>query len=90
MRVLLDECVPRPLLRELSQHAVRTVPEMGWAGKRNGELLGLIKSAGFDAFITTDQNFEHQQNLQTAAMTSGQTVGQLTSALRPLGSEAGI
>jgi len=68
MRVLLDECVPRPLRRELSQHAVRTVPEMGWAGKRNGELLGLIKSAGFVAFITTDQNFEHQQNLQTAAI----------------------
>lgn len=32
MRVLLDECVPRKLRRELPGHEVRTVAEMGWAG----------------------------------------------------------
>jgi len=68
MRVLLDECVPRPLRRELSEHEVRTVPEMGWAGKKNGELLALIKGAGFGAFITTDQNLEYQQNLHAAGI----------------------
>jgi len=68
MRVLLDECVPRPLRRELPGHEVRTVPEMGWAGKKNGALLALIKEAGFEVFVTTDQNLEHQQNLQRAGI----------------------
>lgn len=58
MRVLLDECVPRPLKRELSEHEVSTVQECGWAGTRNGELLELIRSTGFEAFVTTDQNID--------------------------------
>ena len=41
MRVLLDECLPRRLKRELVGHDARTAPEMGWASKRNGELLAL-------------------------------------------------
>jgi predicted nuclease of predicted toxin-antitoxin system len=41
MRVLLDECLPRKLKNDLPGHAARTVPEMGWAGKKNGELLQL-------------------------------------------------
>ncbi|HEX4499307.1 MAG TPA: hypothetical protein VIE43_26780 [Thermoanaerobaculia bacterium] len=65
MRVLLDECVPRPLKRELSEHAVSTVVEMGWGGIENGELLALIRGAAFDAFVTVDQNLPHQQNLRT-------------------------
>lgn len=36
---------------------------MGWAGKRNGELLLLITSEGFDVFLTVDQNLRHQQQL---------------------------
>ena len=63
MRVLLDECVPRPLRRELAGHNVQTVQELGWAGKRNGEL---VRDATFDAFVTTDQRFEYQQNIAAA------------------------
>ena len=33
MRVLLDECVPRPLRRELAGHDVQTVQELGWGGE---------------------------------------------------------
>lgn len=62
MRVLLDECLPRALKRELPDHDVRTAPEMGWASKRNGELLRLAEGE-FDAFLTVDRNLEHQQNL---------------------------
>ena len=51
MRILLDECVPRPLRRELSGYEVRTVVEMGWAGKRNGELLRLLTTEHFAAFL---------------------------------------
>ena len=37
-------------------------PEMGWAGKRNGELLHLAERE-FDVFLTVDQKLQHQQNL---------------------------
>jgi hypothetical protein len=40
MRVLLDECVPK-LGRSLAGHAVGTVPQEGWSGKKNGELNGV-------------------------------------------------
>jgi predicted nuclease of predicted toxin-antitoxin system len=62
MRVLLDECVPRKLRRELSEHEVLTVTERGWSGIENGELLALAE-AEFDIFLTVDQNLKYQQNL---------------------------
>ena len=63
MRILLDECVPRRLRRELSSHDVRTVHEMGWSGKKNGELLALMAAQGLEVLLTVDQNLRHQQNL---------------------------
>jgi hypothetical protein len=68
MRVLLDECVPRPLKRELTEHAVSTVLDMGWKGVENGDLLARIQTAGFEAFITVDQNLSYQQNLRAAGI----------------------
>jgi len=62
VKLLLDECVDRRLARELQGHSVETVPHMGWAGKKNGELLKLAEQQ-FDVFITTDQNLSFQQNL---------------------------
>ena len=67
MHVLLDECLPRRLSRVLSGHDVRTVPEAGWAGKGNGELLQLA-SPSFEVFVTMDQNLQYQQNLQDASI----------------------
>jgi hypothetical protein len=64
MRVLLDECVPRPFKQQLPEHEVSTVQEIGWAGKRNGALLALIRSSQFEVLVTTDQNIEKQQNLR--------------------------
>ena len=64
MRVLLDECLPRKLKREVQAEVVETVPEMGWAGTKNGSLLRLVEQE-FDVFLTNDQNLEHQQNLKT-------------------------
>lgn len=64
MKVLLDECLPRRLKRELSGHQVFTVPEMGWAGVKNGALLRLIQDAAFDVFVTIDGNLTYQQNLR--------------------------
>ena len=62
MRVLLDECLPRRLKREIVGHDARTVPEMPWASKRNGELLALA-AAEFDMFLTADRNRSYQQDV---------------------------
>ena len=61
MRVLLDECVPRALQKELPGHEVKTVAEAGWAGVKNGALLQLAAKE-FDVLLTVDRNLEYQQN----------------------------
>lgn len=63
MKVLLDECVPRKLKREIANHEVVTVTEQGWSGIENGELLNLAATE-FDIFLTVDQNLSFQQNLK--------------------------
>jgi predicted nuclease of predicted toxin-antitoxin system len=63
MRLLLDECLPKRLKQFLGNHEVFTVPEMGWAGTKNGVLLRLILEAKFDVFITVDAGIQYQQNL---------------------------
>jgi hypothetical protein len=68
MRILLDECVPRGLKRELLGHDVHTVPEMGWSGKKNGELLQLLAGQAFEVLVTVDQSIRHQQNLPAAGV----------------------
>ncbi len=62
MKLLLDECIDRRLAKDLEGHDVRTVPQMGWAGIKNGALLTLA-DAEFDIFITVDRNLAFQQNL---------------------------
>ena len=62
MKLLLDECIDRKLAREFVGCEVKTVPQMGWAGIKNGQLLTLAE-AEFDVFITVDRNLSFQQNL---------------------------
>ena len=57
MRILFDECVPRQLRRALVGCEVRTVPEMGWSGVKNGALIALAAESGFDAIFTVDRGF---------------------------------
>ena len=64
MRILLDECVPRPLKRQLPQYEIKTVTEMAWAGTKNGQLLKKMQDAQFTILLTTDQNLRYQQNLE--------------------------
>jgi hypothetical protein len=63
VKIIIDECLPRKLKRELIGHESRTVQE-GWSGVVNGSLLKLIGEADFDIFITMDRNMPHQQNLE--------------------------
>ncbi|MEI6168817.1 MAG: DUF5615 family PIN-like protein [bacterium] len=62
MKVILDECLPRRLARDLHSHTITTVPRQGWAGRKDSELLSLIRGE-FDVFVTMDSNLIYQQAL---------------------------
>lgn len=62
MKLILDECIDRRLTQEFIGYEIKTVPQMGWAGTKNGKLLALIEKE-FDVFITVDRNLSFQQNL---------------------------
>ncbi|MFZ1768088.1 MAG: DUF5615 family PIN-like protein [Caldilinea sp.] len=62
MRILIDESLPRYTKRMLTGHYVATVPEMGWTGTKNGQLLALAEDK-FDVCLTADRNLRYQQNL---------------------------
>lgn len=68
MRVLADECVPRRLARLLTGHDVRTVPEAGWSGVKNGALLRAAVEAGYEAFVTVDRRLPDQQRLTSLTL----------------------
>lgn len=44
------------------EHEVATVAEVGWAGKKNGELLRLAEKS-FDILLSTDKGIPYQQNV---------------------------
>lgn len=65
MKILLDENLPRKLKFDFGEDFnVKSVREMNWQGKKNGELLNLMAHAEFDTFITLDKNIRHQQNIK--------------------------
>jgi hypothetical protein len=63
MRILFDQGVPLPLKSWLVKHSVETARQRGWSELLNTDLLRAAESAGFDLFITTDQNLRYQQDL---------------------------
>ena len=63
MKVLFDQCTPVPLRRYLHPHVVDTAAERGWSLLHNGVLLDQAESNQYEAFVTTDTNLKHQQNL---------------------------
>ena len=62
MKILFDECIDRRLTKEFVGYDIKTVPQMGWAGIKDAELL-LLAATEFDIFITADRNLSFQQNL---------------------------
>ena len=61
MHILLDECLPARLRRDLPGHEVLTVPRAGWAGVKNGRLPRLIADSGkFDVFLTMDRKLPQE------------------------------
>ena len=63
MKVLLDENMSRRFRRLLAEHEVATGAYRGWSGVKNGRLLTRVEDAGFEVFVTADQNLRYQQNL---------------------------
>ncbi len=71
MRILLDECLPKDLARELIGHEVKTVPQAGWAGISNGKLLFKIReSSQFDDFLTVDKRLPEQNKTSVLSFSS--------------------
>lgn len=66
--MLLDECVPARLRHDLSGLDVSTVAQQGWLGRRNGDLLRAMATAGFTHLVTVDRNLMFQQNVAAAGV----------------------
>ena len=60
MKILLDENVHNKLKFRFPDYDVTPVRNMGWLGKRNGELMKLIIDYEFELLVTLDKGFEHQ------------------------------
>ena len=70
MRILLDECLPKDLARQLPGHDVKTVPQAGWASISNGKLLRklvrlIADSRKFEVFLTVDKRLPQQNPIRT-------------------------
>jgi hypothetical protein len=63
LKVLFDECTPKPLKHALGPHYVITAQQLGWAGMRNGTLLSAAEGEEFDVVVTCDKNMFHQQEI---------------------------
>ena len=64
MKLLLDENLPKRLKIDFPEHEIYTVFEKGWAGKKDVEIMELLKKETFDAFLTFDRNLQYQQNFR--------------------------
>jgi hypothetical protein len=64
VRVLLDANLPRALAPLLTGHEAHTAQQRGWADLDDGPLLDACAAAGYEAFVTLDQNLRFQQNLR--------------------------
>jgi predicted nuclease of predicted toxin-antitoxin system len=64
MKLLLDENLPKRLKLDFINHIVFTVRDMGWNGKKNGELMELLIANKFDALLTFDKNLQFLQNFE--------------------------
>lgn len=64
-KILLDENLPRPLAKLFdSSLEVISVYDIGWAEKKNGDLIRSMLEDGFEFLLTADKNLQYQQNLE--------------------------
>jgi predicted nuclease of predicted toxin-antitoxin system len=82
-RVLLDENLPIRLKALLHMHDCRTVRELGWRGKKNGELIA-IAEAKFDVLLTADRNIPFQQSIARRSLSIIVVAANTLTRLLPL------
>lgn len=63
MRVFVDECVNRHLLRRLAGHSFVHARDTALLGTKNGVLLRAV-ALDYDVFMTRDATIPFQQNLK--------------------------
>ncbi len=63
MKILLDHNAPHGLRGALTEHDVYSADYLRWNDLRNGDLLEIAASNGYDIFITCDQGIRYEQNL---------------------------
>ncbi len=63
MKVFVDECVNRRLLRRLTGHTFVHIADTPLRSTRNGALLRAV-APDYDVFLTRDRNIPYQQNLR--------------------------
>jgi hypothetical protein len=86
VKLLLDENLPHELRLLLADHETITVAYMKWQGVKNGKLLELAASAGFDAILTMDRGIAFQQNIGSlpCSVVLLSAAGNAIDDLRPL------
>jgi len=52
----------------LPGHEVTTVPQAGWTGLKNDDLIQLARDRGFDVLVTSDRNLQSQQNIAVSGI----------------------
>lgn len=63
-KILLDENLPCPLTKYFTTPLeVVSVHDIGWAEKKNGDLIRSMLEEGFEFLLTADKNLKNQQNL---------------------------
>ena len=68
MRILLDENLNWRLEQFLPGHNCSSVPRIGWAGIKNGQLLQQAAAAGFEVLISMDESLGNQHNLANVGL----------------------
>ncbi|MDO1445960.1 hypothetical protein Q0590_06835 [Rhodocytophaga aerolata] len=69
MKILLDENLPKRLKKDFPAHDIYTIWEKAWNGKKNGELMALLKADEFQILMTFDKNLPFQQNFDKYPIT---------------------
>ncbi|WP_031527520.1 DUF5615 family PIN-like protein [Dyadobacter crusticola] len=90
MKLLLDENLPKRLKTDFPDHDVFTIRDLGWNGKKDGELLSLLEAHHFDALLTFDKNMKYQnfkranitEMVLSAKINSYEELSKLTNSLR--------